>query len=441
MINIKSFSHTFKHIGWKTLLLVMALSLLFYTIALAASGDLDPTFSGDGKLTTDIGGWKDRANAVAVQSDGRIVAVGDHYNAAGDKYDFAVVRYRSGGALDNTFSGDGKLTTNFGGKDQAKDVAIQSNGRIVVAGHACDASWFCDLGVARYNSNGSLDTTFSGDGRVTVDFGDLNNGAGNHGLAIQTDGKIVIAGFMDNGSDYDFAVYRLNPNGSLDPTFHGDGKLNFGFGSGRYDIGMDLAIQSNGKMVVVGETCDAGASNCNFAIARVNADGILDTTFSGDGKTVTNFGADDHGFAVAIQSNGRIVAAGTSDGPSDDYFAVARYTSNGNLDASFHADGKVLTNLSPGLSNGGRDLAIQSDGKILVAGYAYGPISLEFGLIRYNANGSLDNTFDVDGKLTTNFGGDDYGTAIALQGDGRIIVAGKAYTGADWDFALVRYLP
>jgi len=101
----------------------------------------------------------------------------------------------------------------------------------------------------------------------------------------------------------------------------------------------------------------------------------------------------------------------------------------------------VLTNLSPGLSNGGRDLTIQSDGKIVVAGYAHGPISLEFCLIRYNSNGSLDNTFEVDGKLTTNFGGDDYGTSIALQENGRIVVAGKAYTGADWDFALVRYLP
>jgi len=440
MFNLKAHFYSIKNAGWKTLLLVMAFSLLTFTIALAAAGDLDITFSGDGKLTTDIGGWNDRANAVAIQSDGKIVAAGDHFNDAGDNYNFAVIRYRSGGALDTTFSGDGKLTTNFGGLDLAKDVAIQSNGRIVVAGHTCNASWICELAVVRYNPNGSLDTTFSGDGKVIVDFGGLGIDTGGYGLAIQADGKIVIAGYMNNGTDSDFALYRFNSNGSLDPTFHGDGKLNFGFGKWRNDGGYGLAIQSNGKMVVVGHTCDAGWNNCNFALARINANGTLDTTFSADGKTATNFGADDHGFAVAIQSNGRIVAAGYSGSP-ERKFALARYNSNGSLDTTFHADGKVVTNLSPGFSNGGRDVAIQSDGKIVVAGYSYGPISLDFALIRYLPDGSLDATFDVDGKLTTDFGGEEYGNAIALQGNGRIVVAGYAYTSPYGDFALARYLP
>jgi len=445
MFNIKSCFYTMKHAAWKTLLLVMALSLLTFTIALAASGDLDTTFSGDGKVRTNIGGAlvNDFGRAIAIQPDGKIVAVGDHFDTfeEGGKDDFAVVRYRSNGSLDTTFSGDGKLTTNFGGFDQAMDIALQSDGKIVVSGQICN-SGVCDVAVARYTTNGSLDSTFSGDGKVTKDFGGGDNGTFG-GLAIQSDGKIVFAGYMHNGSNYDLAVYRFNANGTLDTTFSGDGMVNTGFGSGRNDYASDLVIQSGDKIVVSGYYCDGSDKNCNFAVARFNPNGSLDTTFSADGKQTTDFGGDDKGNSVIIQSNGKIVLAGCKAAPSDSSFALARYNTNGSLDTTFSADGKVLSNPNPGVNDWIFGLAIQSDGKLVVAGMTGESDVRDFILARYNSNGTLDNAFSGNGWLTTDFGGDDYASKIAIQTDGRLLVIGRTNVGAgaDWDFALARYLP
>lgn len=444
MINIKSYSNTFKHIDWKTLLLVMVLSVLTFTIALAAAGDLDTTFSGDGKVRTNIGGAlvNDTVWGLAVQSDGKIVAVGDHYDTydVGGKSDFAVVRYKSNGILDTTFHGDGKLTTNFGVFDVANHVAIQSNGKIVLVGDTCATGYTnCDLAMVRYNPNGSLDTNFSGDGKLIVDFGGGDNGG--VALAIQPDGRIVVVGGMHNGSNNDFALYRFLPNGTLDTTFSVDGMVNTGFGSGRNDGAVDLAIKS-GKIVVAGQTCDSSDNNCDFALARYNPNGTLDTTFSSDGKVTTNISGNDHGRAVAIQGNGKIVVAGRP--PMNECrFLLARYNTNGSLDSTFSGDGKVITNFTPGVSCGGRGMEIQSDGKIVVVGYAGSGGDHDFALARYRGNGSLDNTFNLDGKLTTDFGGDDLGFAIVFQSNGRIVVAGEtnAGPGTDYDFALARYLP
>jgi uncharacterized delta-60 repeat protein len=428
---------------WKALLVTLALSLVTYTVALAAAGDLDTSFSGDGKVTTNIGGAlvNDSGRGMTIQSDGKIIVVGDHYNVfdGTGNGDFAVVRYNTNGTLDTTFSGDGKATTNFGAFEQALDVAVQSNGKIVVAGQTC-ASDACDLVLARYITNGALDTTFSGDGKVTTDYGGGDNGSFG-GIAILSSGKIVVAGYMHNGGDYDFAVHRYNSNGTLDTTFSGDGKFNFGFGTGKNDTATDLVVQTDGKIVIAGYTCDASYANCNFAIARVNASGTLDTTFSGDGRQITDFGGSDSGNAVALQPDGKIVVAGSKRTTSDGYFAVARYNTNGNLDTTFSGDGKQTTNLVVGVVDGANDLVIQSGGKIIVVGITGASGSRDFALVRYTSTGALDTTFSGDGKVITDFGNDDYAGAVALQTNGRIVVAGRYYDGSDWDFAVARYLP
>ena len=263
------------------------------------------------------------------------------------------------------------------------------------------------------------------------------------GLAIQSDGKIVFAGYMHNGSNYDLAVYRFNANGTLDTTFSGDGMVNTGFGSGRNDYASDLVIQSGDKIVVSGYYCDGSDKNCNFAVARFNPNGSLDTTFSADGKQTTDFGGDDKGNSVIIQSNGKIVLAGCKAAPSDSSFALARYNTNGSLDTTFSADGKVLSNPNPGVNDWIFGLAIQSDGKLVVAGMTGESDVRDFILARYNSNGTLDNAFSGNGWLTTDFGGDDYASKIAIQTDGRLLVIGRTNVGAgaDWDFALARYLP
>ena len=429
----------FKQLTWKASILSTIISLLAFSIALAAPGDLDTTFSGDGKVITDIsGGQDDSIREIALQADGKIVVVGWRKDPV-TVQDLAVARYNPNGSLDTTFSGDGKLLTNLGGIDSAEGVAIQSNGKIVVGGMRClDMAYpdeKCDIALVRYLANGALDTTFSGDGKVLTDFSGGSNGFWG-GLEIQPDGKIVIAGWMWNGADFDFAAYRHNANGTLDNTFSGDGKVKVGFGSGRSDWATDLALQPDGKILLSGSSCDTiGFTNCNIVVARLNPNGTLDATFSGDGRQVIDYGGNDFSQAIAVQSNGKVVVAGVwvINAGFVALMAVTRLNANGILDTTFSGDGKVLTGFGTGISAGSNDVRIQSNGKIVVAGIAGG----DFALVRYNANGTLDTTFSTNGRVRVNFGGDEDGQKLVVQSDGRYVMSGST----QGDFALARVLP
>jgi uncharacterized delta-60 repeat protein len=384
------------------------------------NGTLDKSFSGDGRQTTDFGGFggsDDRASGVALQADGKIVAVG-HGGPGGTGNDFALARYNPNGSLDKSFSGDGKQTTDFGGdNDEAAGVALQADGKIIAVGFTQNFGAPGNFALARYNPNGTLDTRFSGDGRQTTDFGG-SDGAG--GVALQPDGKIIAVGF--GGAGGDFALARYNPNGSLDTSFSGDGRQTTDFGGS--DQAHGVALQADGKVVAVG-----GDGN-DFAFARYNPNGSLDPSFSGDGRQTTGFGgSDDRASGVALQADGKIVAVG---GDGND-FALARYNPNGSLDTSFSGDGKQTTNLGFGAGDAAATLR-QPDGKIVAVGNA----GNDFALARYKANGSLDKSFSGDGRQTTNFGGlGDVATGVALQGDGKIVAVGSGGPGED--FALARY--
>ena len=222
--------------------------------------------------------------------------------------------------------------------------------------------------------------------------------------------------------------------GDLDLTFGGTGKVTTTFGSG--DYGQSVALQSDGKIVA------AGYSSGDFALVRYNADGTLDTTFAGTGKVTTDFGIGDAvGYNVAVQNDNKIVVAGSFYNGSDEDFALARYLSNGSLDTSFNGTGKVTTAFASS-DDRGQSVAVQSDGKIVVAGYAYGIGNYAvFALARYNANGSLDTSFGSGGKVTTAIASDAQGASMVVQSDGKIVVAGYAYTiGGSQVFALARYL-
>ena len=212
--------------------------------AQAAPGDLDLTFSGDGKQTTDFGFGVASAAATVRQPDGKIIAVGADEGHAGSN--FALARYNADGTLDTSFSGDGKQTTEFGGEDRATAVALQGDGKIVAVGEGGGSFFLPDFALARYNPNGSLDTSFSGDGKQTTDFGGPD-GDGATGVAIQGDGKIVAVGY--GGTQRDFVVARYDPNGSLDTSF-GSGPQTTDFGGS--DVARGVAIQSDGKIVVGG---------------------------------------------------------------------------------------------------------------------------------------------------------------------------------------------
>jgi uncharacterized delta-60 repeat protein len=385
-------------------------------------GTLDPSFSGDGRQTTDFGP-SDSAYGVAIQGNGKIVVVGSTGAAA--REDFALARYNPNGSLDTSFSGDGKQTTDVNAGDSARGVALQDDGKIVAAGFngAPDGGGFA---LARYNPNGSLDPSFSGDGRQTTNFA---NGALARGVAIQGDGKIVAVGLAGANFAQDFALARYNPNGSLDPSFSGDGRQTTDFG-GDTEGAMGVAIQSDGKIVAVGFSFP----DVDFALARYNPNGTLDSSFSGDGRQMTDFGDLAEAAGVAIQGDGKIIAVGSAGAGNDRDFALARYNPNGTLDPSFSGDGRQRTDFGLG-ANG---VTLQSDGKIVAVGPATGGA---FALARYNPNGSLDPSFSGDGKQTTRFGGADQANGVALQSDGKIIAVGGSGVTRPSDFGLTRYNP
>jgi uncharacterized delta-60 repeat protein len=283
----------------------------------------------------------------------------------------------------------------------------------------------------------SLDTSFNGDGKVTISFS-AGDDVGS-GIALQSDDKIVVVGTSDSGSGFsEFAVARFNVNGSLDTTFSGDGKVTTGFSAGD-DVGSGIAVQSDDKIVVVG-TSDNGSGASQFAVARFNANGSLDNTFSGDGKvTATFFAGIEVGSGIAVQSDDKIGIVGTSDA----FFAVGRFNLDGSFDITFSGDGKVLTKFSLTGDDTGLGIAVQSDDKIVIVGAADDASgALRFAVARFNNDGSFATTANSFGKVTTNFSaGDDVGSGIAVQSDDKIVVVGTSDNGSGIsEFAVARYL-
>ena len=410
----------------------LVITSLYVSDASAAAGDLDTTFGLNGKVTTLVGS-ESSATSMALQSDGKIVVAGDSYN--GNDFDFSVARYNSNGTLDSSFSSDGKVTTDFGGDDYGTSVAIQSDGKIVVSGYIDGGA--VDFAIARYNSDGSLDTDFSGDGKLLIDFGRYDFG---NALVIQSNGKIVIAGqsVALGGSAPNIQLVRLNTDGSLDSDFDFDGKVTTDLGSAQENA-LSLALQSDGKIVVSGLSGSFGSTD--MTLLRYNSDGSLDTTFSSDGIAMINFAPNNESAnSVAIQSDGKIIAAGYADLGGQVVFALIRLNSNGTLDTTFDSDGKVSTPIGS-FYDEATSVALQSDGKIITAGYALIGGVYIFATARYNINGSLDATFDSDGIITTTFSSiDEAAKSVVIQSDGKIITGGYSDSGSGYVFALARYI-
>jgi len=400
-----------------------------------------PSFSsnGDGKVTTDFGSF-DYGISVAVQADGKILVSGLIAYGVGDA-DFALARYNPDGSLDTGFDGDGKVTTALSPFDDVSySVTVQADGKILVAGGS-DPDDKADFALVRYNPDGSLDTGFDGDGKVTTDFSSSFDWA--FSVTVQADGKILVAGFSDNGGNEDFALVRYNSDGSLDTRFDGDGKVTTAVGSS-HDDGESVTVQADGKILVAGFS--SKGRNTDFALVRYNTDGSLDTGFGGGGKVTTALGsADDWSYSVTVQADGKILAAGFSrNTDADPYdFALVRYNPNGSLDTGFGGDGKVTTDFDAS-DDYGNSVTVQADGKILVTGYSRNVDAAadawDFALVRYNPDGSLDTGFGGDGKVITDFGSpnnpaNDGSYSVTVQADGKILVAGDSND----DFALVRY--
>jgi uncharacterized delta-60 repeat protein len=420
-------------------------------MAQAIDGDLDPTFGTGGMVTTDLNRSTDIANAVAVQADGKLVVVGQTYkNNDFSNEDFAVARYNTDGTLDTTFGAGGRVRTDFPGLAAVPSaVVIQADGKIVVAGGAFPLFTFAgNFEVVRYNPNGSLDRSFGNGGIVTTTFPE---GSYAFDVALQPDGKIIAAGtvFVDfipgEPSNTDFALARYNPDGTPDATFGNGGQVTTDF-FGNEDDAFSVLIQSDGKIVAVG-SANNPATFYDFAAVRYLSNGTIDTTFGVAGKVSTDFGDQnfDRARSAALQADGRIVAAGfaISQNGGVQNFAVARYTSNGVLDTTFSRDGKTQIDFGSCCQSANKVL-LQSDGKIITVGYANTESSdSDFLLARLNPRGSLDSTFGVGGKVRTSFGDLNGGAnGAALQSDGKIVAVGfQATFSNQWtNFALARYL-
>jgi uncharacterized delta-60 repeat protein len=408
----------------------------FALVRYNTNGSLDTSFDSDGKVITTTLDTSERANAVAIQTDGKIVIAGDIL-IGNLYYDFALARYNTDGSLDTSFNSDGIVITPVGeADDRANSVAIQTDGKIVAAGVTSSGSSFDDFGLVRYNADGSLDTSFSSDGKTNNDVG-FKQSFG-RAVATQANGKFVVAGFTQNIADRDFAVSRYNADGSPDTSFDSDGKVITPMLPGG-DEARAVAVQADGKIVVVGITGIPFNNQIGeIGLVRYNTDGSLDTSFDSDGKVFPYTGNFAQVYAVAIQANGKIVIAGAIDSGSNFDFALFRFNTDGSLDTSFDSDGKVTTPVID--FDQAHAVAIQADGKIVAAGRTYNGSNNDFAVVRYNTDGSLDTSFDSDGKVTTPvLSSDEWANAVAIQANGKIVVAGFSNNGSNNDFAVVRY--
>ena len=384
----------------------------------AGPGDLDPSFGVNGIVITDNSTGADNIEELAVQPDGKIIAVGLS----------GLARFNADGSLDSTFGTGGRIPfTNA----WARSVAVQLDGKIVIAGEKVVGMVaefpLRDFFIRRYNSDGSIDTTFNGSGTLVLD---LHGGADDVGYSvkIQPDGKILVGGISCDQSivyPMDYAIVRLNADGSLDTSFDSDGKIITRVSTGAGTRFGEIALKADGKIFATGTANNPSPGPSRITTVSYNADGSLNTAFDGDGIASTNELAS--GNSIALQSDGKILVAG---GRGESTFLV-RYNADGSPDTSFGTGGQ--TSLSNGSAT---DVEVQSDGKIV-----FTAINNNGYVVRVNANGSIDTTFHADGFSTILIPNSppNAANAVTLQANGKILVGGFAGASDFRDFMVARF--
>jgi uncharacterized delta-60 repeat protein len=417
--------------------------------AFAAQGDLDLSFDGDGTVTTDNGGTTgEQILDIAIQSDGKIIAVGLVFIDSVARN--VLVRYNVNGSIDSSFGTNGKVVIE---SVFTPKLALQPNGKIVLVGSS-GTSPNTNSYVARLNSDGSFDTTFNGTGAVTLDLRGTDDRLSS--VKIQPDGKILVGGTSNRpapDSRGDFAIIRFNADGSLDTALDGDSKVFTMIPPTGESAGIaDLAVQPDGKILAAGSVSIVDTPGDDpdpiFAIARYNADGSLDTTFDGDGVANPRFlpASANNGTSTSIPTNifvkndGKILVVGrasTCCGPvPTNRTAIVQFNANGSLDTAFADNGKgLITSVS------GRDAAIQADNKIVIAGTTGIINRINAAVVRLTANGTLDFTFGGDGQSVIETPPNTTASAVVLQSDGKIIIGGgfPDSNSANGDYFLARY--
>jgi len=434
-----------------TAVVVCAFLVLVSGGAAAAAGDLDPSFGSGGKVSTSFGAnTLSFATGVGVMSDGRIVAAGTTGNQNTGDQDFGVIRYKPDGSLDSSFGNGGVVKTDLGtNTDEGRATVLQPDGKIVVVGITQAASQIDDLVIVRYNVDGSLDSSFGSGGIVRV-VGSPSFSTEINAVVLQPDGKIVVGGGAYSTipqccAGLTFFLARFNPDGSPDSSFGNNGQAEVSFGSDQTSDISSLALQPDGKIVAAGESSPSDNSTSpGYAVARVNGEGSPDQRFGTGGVVQSSFNDTNGGAtSVAVQADGKIVVAGSRTGAGSVDFGLLRLNADGSVDSGFGNGGTVVTDLNSGSYDNPMAVAIESDGKILAAGYGYTSMS-DFAVVRYKVDGSLDSSFGSGGIAHTAFTseGNNYANAMAIQSDGNVVLAGQVLVESPLSngFGVARFL-
>ncbi|MEZ4749784.1 MAG: delta-60 repeat domain-containing protein [Bdellovibrionota bacterium] len=431
-----------KHsMGEKLVKPLLALSLLFTALLFSRceslSKGLDSTFGSGGIVTTAIGTSDDRIYAVAVLSDGRILAAGTSYDT---KLNFAVARYLSNGSLDTSFaSGNGKMTQSVGsGDDSIFAIVALNDGSFFVAGSTTVSTGNTDFVLARFFSDGTLDTNFGSSGFATRDFGLASAADVARALLTDGNGRLVVVGQSDDGTQKDFAVARYETTGTPDTTFDSDGFATYAISTGD-DTARGIVVDEVGRLIVVGQT------PADLALLRLKTSGALDTGFDTDGiRVVSITSGADVATSVQIRSGGEILVGGVAREGSSSDALLSQFHTDGSTDLDFGTNGTAVFSLTTAASrsDAANAMVLAVGDKPVFVGKTNNGSNFDWLLSRVRFSGSQDFTFDTDGFFSLDFsGGLDEAHAVALQNDGKILVAGEAHNGSNADFALIRYEP
>lgn len=387
--------------------------------------DLDTAFGQNGLVLYDDApsGFDEEAFGSVLQEDGKIVVVGREYNGLND--DVLVQRYLPDGVLDHAFADNGTLIFDSGNHEIAYGVVLHSDGKILLTGYINEyGSGNDNLLLIRLNTDGTYDTTFGINGIVTTNLSEY--GEYSHAIALQNDGKMVIAGEVSvGGTDVQAFVARYENNGSLDNTFGTAGVSTYdGIG---WDIAYGVTVQPDGKIVMTGSTSESAYPDValtDLLLLRLNPDGTNDITFGTNG-VVTYNSIYESGRAVDLQSDGKIVVVGNrwSYKSIDNAALLLRYNTNGTLDNAFGQNGGVIYKKEYGYpSISGNALSLMNNGKIVMAGY----VNTDGFVVRVDSNGSYDDTLSIDGISAVVSGGLAQAKSVLVQNDGKIIVVGNS---------------
>lgn len=415
--------------------------MIYPTLGYSQDAHLDTTFGLSGKVILNIG-EEDKCNSIAMQPDGKIILFGTTRKPENKNYLF-IARYKVDGNLDSAFGSNGILLI-----DSSLGLygALLPDGKIIGI-----ANLFLKnqkgLTFFRFNSDGSTDTTFgTGKGRVTS-----TNYFGGEVFCVQPDGRILFV--MDRidkqSNNIQYSLLRFKADGNIDSAFGVNGLVETYFGNDRsYNWGKGVTVQGDGKMIVLSKftQSNGGSSTENFSLTRFNENGKIDSSFGWNGSSMTEFkGNYNNPISLAIQSDGKIVVVGFGEADGDarsQNYLTLRFNKDGRLDDNFGILGVVKTNLNDNIGSA-NNLAIDVDDKILVignaTGYSDGNLSSDFATIRYNNDGNIDSTFGHHGSILTNIKDGDGTSVIAIQSDGKIVVAGNS--SYHFDIGMVRYLP